>query len=741
VPAPTSQPPDLYGIAGPEGGLDLGTCLEALRRRRTLAITVFLLALPIVAYLVLTLPDEYVAAAQISVQEQPEVLDFGSDFMPRQQSAGRRRAPLEPLMSVVASDAVMGAVVDQMPAADRREPTPYERVMGAIGLGGAPAELAPEMRRRLRIDSLRRKMELEDAAGGTVIVVRFTARDPARAAFLANAVADSYVSFERERRQAASRLAINWLSQKSNELRDRIRRREEAASKLIQEAGIRVQPGNEGKALLEDNQMALELQRARADLLFVEQQLAQLQPDVEQARGTGGPAGPSARERYLEAGAQLEALRLQFTPSHPEVQRLETVVESLRSAAERETFRPATEQILGEHSRLLSERARLRARVSVLTQALDGQKSGDPNSEALSEYQRLERELLIDRQLLQVLLQRTNETALEAAGATDRASVLDYAMAPVAPAAPDRPLLALGGVAGALALAVGLALLREMVDPRVYKPEDATRALGTSYLGSIPLVGATEAERRGLALYASPAGEGFRNVRTSLLFASGGSRLRSLLVTSAVAGEGKTTVSTNLAGAFASVGRRVLLIDADMRRPRVDRVLELKRSPGLSELLDGAVSFEQVVHRTEENLDVLTSGAVPQNPTELLSSTAFDLLFSRAKKAYDLVLIDAPILLAVSDALLLSGRVDGVLIVHKPGSVDRKALTKMSEDLRRMDANLLGVIFNQVSLSDPYQYPSYMRSPYVAGSTAPRRWLGWPRKAAQAREGKGKTSS
>ncbi len=734
-----SPPPDLYELGEIEPGFDPRIWLEGLWRRRRLAAGVFAVALIPGLYVPFSLPDQFQAEAQVAMQEAPEVLEFGSDFMPGNQfEGGRRSSPLAPLMGVIASDAVLGAVVDQMPDPGPRKPRLRDRLLGTLGLSRDERTLSPELRRRLRIDGLRNRMELDSAGGATILVIRFAGTDPAQAATLANGVADSYVNFERERRQSASRIAINWLSQKSNELRDRIRRREEAAAKLIQEAGIRVQPGGQPGALLENNQMALELQTARADLMFAEQQLAQIAPEARRALAAGREGGPRVRDRYLEAKAQLESLRLQFTPNHPEVRRMEAVVEGMREEAEGEPAGAPSEQVLGEQNRLVAERARLRARVDVLTRALDAQQT-DPNQEALSEYSRLERELAIDRSLLQVLLQRTNETALEAAGATEPASVLDYALTPVTPIGPKRGILLLAGIGGALGLGVGLALLREMIDARVYDPASAAKALRAPYLGGIPLVGATEAERRGLALYASPAGESFRNVRTSLLFASGGARLRTVLVTSAVAGEGKTTVSTNLAVAFASVGRRVLLVDADMRRPRVDRVLELKRSPGLSELLDGAVGFEQVVHRSAENLDVLTSGAVPQNPTELLSSPAFDLLFARSKKAYDLVLIDAPILLAVSDALLLSGRVDGVLIVHKPGSVERRALEKTSEDLRRMEANVLGVIFNQVSLHDPYQYPSYMRSPYVIGST-PRRWVPWRRRERGDPGARGKSS-
>ncbi|MEE8143622.1 MAG: CpsD/CapB family tyrosine-protein kinase, partial [Planctomycetota bacterium] len=212
-------------------------------------------------------------------------------------------------------------------------------------------------------------------------------------------------------------------------------------------------------------------------------------------------------------------------------------------------------------------------------------------------------------------------------------------------------------------------------------------------------------------------------------------KLRSLLVTSAVAGEGKTTVVLNLAQSFAYAGQRVLVLDADLRRPRVERVFELSKSPGLTEVLRGERKTDEVIRQPAGfGVDVLTSGDVPKNPAELLGSTSFDQLLSELADRYDLVVVDAPVLLAVSDALLLAHRVDGVLLVHAPGKVDKKGFGRVREVLDRAGANVLGLVSNKVSVADPYQYPRYLHSPYVTVTNGPR-WRLWRGRRASGSAG------
>jgi capsular exopolysaccharide synthesis family protein len=166
----------------------------------------------------------------------------------------------------------------------------------------------------------------------------------------------------------------------------------------------------------------------------------------------------------------------------------------------------------------------------------------------------------------------------------------------------------------------------------------------------------------------------------------------------------------------------VILIDADLRRARVDRVFGISRSPGLSEVLEGKARLEECVQRPDKaNFDVLTAGTTPENPSELLASNAFAELMATLKSEYDFVMLDSPVLLAVPDALLLAADADATLLVHRPGSVERRALRRMREDLRRAGARVIGIAFNWVNAADSSLYPSYLESPYLEGPRKRRR--------------------
>ena len=163
-------------------------------------------------------------------------------------------------------------------------------------------------------------------------------------------------------------------------------------------------------------------------------------------------------------------------------------------------------------------------------------------------------------------------------------------------------------------------------------------------------------------------------------------------------------------------GREDILVPHRETQPQPGQAVRLREAvPGLSELLQGQCKTQQVIRKPEGfEFDVLTSGAIPENPSELLGSTTFDQVLLELAFDYDLVMVDAPVLLAVSDALLLAHRVDGALLVHAPGTVDKKDFARIREALNRAGANVIGLVVNKVSIADPYQYPSYLRSPYLA---------------------------
>jgi capsular exopolysaccharide synthesis family protein len=458
--------------------------------------------------------------------------------------------------------------------------------------------------------------------------------------------------------------------------------------------------------------VAADLQNARIDLYAANQRLKELERRLGRANQSS-EGNARLREQYAGAKAQLDQARLVYTPTHPEVRRLESIVSKLSGQLgpelRGETQAEVSEE-LREYRTLKANRARLSARVAVLERASGDLKAQEHSkSDAVTEYEQLERELAVDRQMYATLLTRLNQTVLTAVTDNNGTRILDYAVAPVMPISASKPKQLFIVVILAFAAGLGAAVIRELLDRHVHETDDASEVLHAPVLGYIPVVrDRSPAERQSQATNRTIVGEAYRNLRTALLFSVGSSDLSTLVVTSAIAGEGKTTVSSNLAATFAEAGRKVLLVDADLRRPRVNRVFAMQRAPGLSEVIQGVEKLEDAIDRPMgASFDILTSGSIPENPSELLASRDFELVLERMKELYDLVLLDCAVMLAVSDGLLVASRAQGTLIVQRPGTVEKRALEQMKADLDRGHCKVLGIVFNQVDRGNSYVYPSY----------------------------------
>lgn len=290
-------------------------------------------------------------------------------------------------------------------------------------------------------------------------------------------------------------------------------------------------------------------------------------------------------------------------------------------------------------------------------------------------------------------------------------SVVTPAEAPSAPSAPNTKLNLLLGLVTGIAVGVGAAILRSALDSRIRGELDLRRVTDVPLLGGIafdqdavrkPLL--TQVARQG------PRGESFRQLRTNLQFANVSGRARTLLFTSSLPGEGKSTTATNLAIALAQAGQSVCLVDADLRRPMIDEYLGLERQAGLTTALIGAADVNDLLQPWgDDALYVLTSGQIPPNPSELLGSEEMKFLISHLESIFDIVVIDAPPLLPVTDAAVLSQHVGGVVLVVGAQKLKQQDLVKSFDALKMVDAMLLGIVLNQIPAKGPdaYSYGYY----------------------------------
>jgi non-specific protein-tyrosine kinase len=259
-------------------------------------------------------------------------------------------------------------------------------------------------------------------------------------------------------------------------------------------------------------------------------------------------------------------------------------------------------------------------------------------------------------------------------------------------------------------LGIGVVCLIEVLDDTLRTPEDATRELSLPVLGLIAHYTGAGVEPITASHPRSPVSEAFRALRTNLQFASGSEPLHTLIVTSPSPKDGKTTVAANLGVIIAQNGCSVALIDADLRRPSVHKFFDLPNNKGISSIfmmpqiaLNGNLQETGVAQ-----LWVLPSGPLPQNPSELLGSAKMDEILNSLNGGKDFILIDTPPVLAVTDAIVLAPRVDGVLLVVRPGVTRLAACKHAVEQLRRVGAKLVGVVFDDVDIHRPcYRYVHY----------------------------------
>jgi polysaccharide biosynthesis transport protein len=304
---------------------------------------------------------------------------------------------------------------------------------------------------------------------------------------------------------------------------------------------------------------------------------------------------------------------------------------------------------------------------------------------------------------------KVEELELRLALKRERTQIIERASVPSVPIRPKKAQnILFAGILG-LFLGLGLALLQELFDDRINSPEEAERVLRLPNLGHVPMV-----EEEGLRLIRdistfSPLMEAYRSLRTNINFAAVGSAMRSIVVTSSAPAEGKSTTVANLAMAMALDGKKVIIVDADLRRPSQHKLFKIDSSPGLTDVLVGTHDVNEVMRPSGvDGVQIIPAGSPPPNPAELLGSLAMEHLIARLETIADVILFDTPPALAVADAIVLSSRTNGTLLVIGYGESKKANTRKAQELLSRANANLLGTVLNRMDApSSGYYYGKY----------------------------------
>ncbi len=319
-------------------------------------------------------------------------------------------------------------------------------------------------------------------------------------------------------------------------------------------------------------------------------------------------------------------------------------------------------------------------------------------------YNMLQREVDTNRQIYKSLLESIGETEITGGLKMTNISIIDKAIVPEYPVRPRKKLNLLIALFIGIMGGSGLAFLFESIDQSVRTPEDIKNHVDLPVLASIALPKDSADEKNvpefiSLKDPRSTISESYRSLRTSVMFTAVEHKRNTLLFTSSGPKEGKTTTAINIAIVMAQAGEKTLLIDADLRKPRVGKTFDIREKEGLTELLAGDKTIEEVVHKTDiENLTVVVCGAIPPNPSELLGSKKMDNLLKELEEKHDRIIIDTAPVLAVTDSVVLSSKVDGTIVVVKAGDTNRNAVLKTKEILQSVhSSNLIGVVLNMVN--------------------------------------------
>ncbi|MBN1779754.1 polysaccharide biosynthesis tyrosine autokinase [bacterium] len=344
----------------------------------------------------------------------------------------------------------------------------------------------------------------------------------------------------------------------------------------------------------------------------------------------------------------------------------------------------------------------------------------------------LQREMEVTNNIYLMLREKYEENRIAEVGHLGSVRSIDRAKPPKKPISPKKKMNLIFGFFVGIGLGVGITFIREYMDNTVKSIEDMEH-MGFTVLGSIPFITAESVGKNGkgengeinriesrlITHFApkSPISEAYRSLRTNIQFSQADQKIKTALITSSVPGEGKSTTVANLAITFAQMGARTLLVDADLRRPVLHGIFGCSRNNGLTNVLVGRSTLEEAVHVTRvEGLNLMASGTLPPNPSELINSKMMEKLISKASGLYDIVLFDTPPVIAVTDAAVLATKVDGVVLVTRSGETDRDVIYRSKTQLEKVNAKMLGVLMNGVNVNMMYgSYYQYYQYYYYSG--------------------------
>lgn len=615
---------------------------------------------------------------------------------------------------LIQSDAVLRPVAEQFHLLNTNVGSKQAGLSGAQQAAEAAISLGP--------------LQVGQPAGTNLLLISYRSTDPHRAADVANAVANSFLAHTYSLRIRSSSTLSSFMEKQLDELRAKMERSNLALAQFEKDLDV-VDPSEDKSNILSSRLMQLNSEYTNAQIDRVNKQAALdaiKTGSIEAAQlSSQGDSLAKLSDSLNQARAHFALVKTTYGSNHPEYRKAEAQLAELEEQFQ-EARSNTTERVATQYSQALSREQLLQKTVT------DTKAEWDSLNSRSFQFRQLKQEADADKALYDELVKKIQEADINAGFQDNNISIADAARPPLSPVYPNiRTNLFLAFFVSTI-LAIGVAILLDSIDTTLRDPLEASRFLGVEVIGTMPL-DRTAAQlprpsvqvqtestlatvlpssyRKGYYGATSNFDEAVRTIRNTILLSDFEGRLRSIALTSAAPSEGKTTVAAHLAIANADRGKRTLLVDADLRRPSLHSKFGVNPREGLSNVLTGESPWQEVVLAIEgmPNLSLLPAGPGSHRAADLIGPRLSSLL-DEFNKDYDLVILDSPPLLGFAECLQIAAAADGVLIVSLAGETKRKVVAAVISTLKRLRANIIGVIMNQVGLntsSGGYSYYGY----------------------------------
>ncbi len=698
---------------GTEAHFTLNTFWRIVMKRAWTIATATLIVVALTAVYTYRMVPVYRATASIDLEPDLPQLQSINDLY--------RQAPTEDYsfiatqIQVLQSDNVAWQTIEELG---------LDRIQASTVPKSAPQSSAAQMalaKKAAMIGDLKGGLHIEPLKDSRIVEVSFESSDPELAARIVNALVSNYIEFSFRARYDFTRHVSGWMEQQLDDLRAKVEKSQQALVDYERQNLI-INVGDK------QNITEQRLQDMSRDYTTAQSERVQKESIYELAKSNEGQIGIVVQnellvrleEKYTDLKTTYADANAQYGPNFPKVVRLRDQLNEVQSLIEKER-KQAIQKVRNDYLAAVG-------RENLLAAAIGKQKGevGQLNQRMI-EHNILKREFETNQHLYENLLQRLKDATISAGLQATNIHVIDQATPPVSPIRPNKRRNILASLLVGLILGVTLAFVQEALDSSVRSTEEAERLINAPALAVIPVdrdgyrrkqlptdrSGSSSGSNGvGLAVLTKPSShmaESFRSLRTSILLSTAPRPPQTLLVTSAQMGEGKTSTVLNLAIAFSQRGGTVLVIDADLRRPNLAKTLGVANEKGLSSFLTGAHTLQEVLIQSErvKNLWVLPAGPRPPDPAELLSSHMMGATLKGLMKHFTQIIIDSPPVLAVTDGVVLSALVDGVILVVASGVTARGALARTHRILENARARVLGIVLNKVDVRFDTYYGSY----------------------------------